>query len=111
VASANRSPLDRLGTAIAACAWVVLCGYLYAWWPSLSAYLEMRDAVPPWAHCLARLPRLAFAALALCALLALRAKERRRLSPRAAVLAAALIGSPAFVGIGFLLYPVLVRSP
>jgi hypothetical protein len=81
---------------------VAVSAYLYFAWPSLAALLG--TLVPPGAEPLVRLPRVAFPALGLLAVLGLVAKDRCLPSPMALAIDA-LVGAPAFAAIGFLLLP------
>jgi hypothetical protein len=64
----------RPGTALAAAAWIAVCAYLYLAWPSLAALLE--TLAPPGADPIVRIPRVAFPASGLLAVLGLVAKDR-----------------------------------
>ena len=96
-----------LGTAIAAGTWVAVCTYLYFAWPSLVALLEILGPPTAAGHCLVRVPRPAFPAIALLAIVGLVLKDRW-LRASLALAVDALIAAPAFVLIGFLVHPILV---
>jgi hypothetical protein len=94
-------------TAIAAGAWISVCAYLYFAWPSLAALLEVLGSLPPSVRWLSRLPRAAFIAVALFAMLVLAVKDRWLRGPLALVVDAA-IAAPALAAIALLLEPFLV---
>jgi hypothetical protein len=72
-----------------------VCVYLYAWWPSLAAVLDVH------------LPRTIPLALGVAATAALGAKDGwLRASP--ALLVDALLAAPPLIAIAFFLYPFLV---
>ena len=82
------SPWKSFTTAITACAWLAVCGYLYTWWPSLAALLDVQ------------LPRTALLALAVAAPVGLRLKDRC-LRPATALLVDALAAAPPLLAIAF----------
>ena len=79
---------------MAACSWLAVCLYLYAWWPGLAAALDVH------------LPRTAFLALGLAAATGLRAKDRW-LGTSRALLADALIAVPPLAAICLFVHPFL----
>ena len=100
--------MKPLGTAVAACVWILVCAYLYVEWPRLAAVLEILDSsIPPWARSLAHLPKTAWLVWGLVIVIGLKIKDRWMSTPTALALDA-LLGSPAFIAIGFLLYPFVV---
>jgi hypothetical protein len=94
------------GTAIAAIAWVAVCAYLYLAWPSLAALLETFRSPSPAVRWLIALPRGAFLALGLLAVLGLALKDRWLRAPLALAVDA-VVAAPAFAVIAFLLEPFL----
>ena len=90
------------GTALAASAWIAVCAYLYAVWPSLAALIEIAGPAP--VQPLVQVPRIAFLALGLCAGCGLFLKDRWLRAPLALAIDA-VIGAPAFAVIAFLLQP------
>ncbi len=101
------SKWKKPGTAIAAIAWIAVCAYLYVAWPSLTALLQTLDPPSAGVRWLIHLPRVAFLALGLLAVLGLTLKDRWLRAPLALVIDA-VIGAPAFLVIGLLLHPFLV---
>jgi hypothetical protein len=99
--------LKKPGTAIAAAAWLVVSAYLYLVLPSLVALVDTLDSVPSAVDRLIHLPRVAFLALGLSAVLGLTLKDRWLRAPLALVIDA-VIGAPAFLVIALLLHPFLV---
>ena len=87
--------LKRLTTAVAGCAWLTVCLYLYAWWPGLAAALDVH------------LSRTAFLAVGLGLPVALHLKDGC-LRCSAAVLVDAVFAAPPLTAIAFFLYPFLV---
>jgi hypothetical protein len=95
------------GTAVSATAWVAVCAYLYLAWPSLAALLELLGSATVGAPWLIRVPRVAFLALALLAVLGLVLKDRW-LRPRFALVVDAVVAAPALAAIALLVEPFLV---
>ena len=91
---ATPSKLKGTTTAVAACTWLAVCAYLYAWWPGLAAALDVH------------LPRTAFLALGLAAPVGLRLKDRCML-PSTAVIVDLLVAAPPLAAIVLFLYPFL----
>jgi len=96
-----------LGTAIAAGTWVAVCAYLYFAWPSLAALLELLGSTAAEGQGLVRVPRAAFPAIALIAILGLALKDHW-LRASHALLVDTLAAAPPFAAIGFFLYPFFV---
>ena len=96
---------SRAGTAIAATAWGVVCGYLTSAWPSLAALL---DALTIETHGLTRVPASAFPAIGLLTALGLSLKDRWLRAP-AALAVDALVAAPALAAIALRLEP--FRAP
>lgn len=90
------------GTAVAALAWVAVCAYLYRAWPSLVALLELLGSTAASASWLIPVPRVAFPALALLAVLGLSLKDRW-LRPPIALVVDAVVAAPALAAIALLL--------
>jgi hypothetical protein len=95
------------GTAIAAIAWIAVCAYLYLAWPSLAALLETLRSTSSGVRWLIALPRVAFLALGLLAVLGLALKDRWLRGPFALAVDA-VVAAPAFIAIAVLLHPFLV---
>jgi hypothetical protein len=95
------------GTAIAAIAWIAVCAYLYLAWPSLAALLETIRSTSPAVRWLIALPRVAFLAFGLLAVLGLALKDRW-LRARFALAVDAVVAAPALAAIAFLIEPFLV---
>ena len=99
--------LKKPGTAIAATAWLVVSAYLYLVLPSLAALADTFDSVPSAVDRLIHLPRVAFLAWGLVAVIGLNLKDRWLRAPLALVIDA-MIGAPALLVIVVLLYPFVV---
>ena len=97
-----------LGSAIATGTWVAVCAYLYFAWPSLAALLDVLGSTAAEDQWSARVPRVAFPAIALLAALGLVFKDRWLRAPLALAVDA-LLAAPALVAIALLLEPFLVR--
>ena len=92
---ARSSQLKGITTAVAACAWLAVCFYLYAWWPGLAAALDVH------------LPRTAFLAVGLAAPVGLRLKDCC-VRPTTAVLVDVLVAAPPLAAIALFFYLFLV---
>jgi hypothetical protein len=96
----------KTGTAAAAATWVAVCAYLYLAWPSLAALIESLRPSSSGGRWLIALPRVAFLALGLLAVLGLALKDRWLRAPLALVVDA-VVAAPAVAAIALLLEPFL----
>jgi hypothetical protein len=95
------------GTAVAAIAWIAFCAYLFLAWPSLAALLETLRSTSSGVRWLIALPRVAFLALGLLAVLGLALKDRWLRAPFALAVDA-VVAAPALAAITLLRYPFFV---